>query len=296
MILVIRLKREYLTPEVKNKCDLSTLQIEPTSYVGEDLKVHCSDITYRIELKDKVHCAYVYVLIEHQSTPMKLMPFRILKYQIAIIQDHLKTHEKDTVELLPLVVPIVFYNGMDSPYPYELDIAEIFADKELFTETQLGKFKLVDLTVADNSEILKHGKVAVLEMLAKHIYVRDLRSVINELVSALVAGHQDKLSKSLFKSAFTYLATSHEQDELLELRDMIIKELPYYKEQVMTYAESLIQEGIKKGIEKGMEKGKHEAQVEIAQQLLESGIDESIISKVTHLNPKELAELKINDN
>ena len=53
----------YLHEDVRGICDLSTLQIEPTSYVDEDLKMHCSDIAYRLELKDKSNYVYVYVLL-----------------------------------------------------------------------------------------------------------------------------------------------------------------------------------------------------------------------------------------
>ena len=280
----------HLSAEIKDACDLSALQIEPTSYVDDDLKMHCSDITYKLELKNKTNFLYIYTLIEHQNKSDELMPFRVLKYQVAIIQNHLKKHRvKGKKELkLPLVASLVFYNGIKSPYPYKTDIADIFEDRDLFNKIQLGKFKLIDLTIVDNDEILKHGKVAVLEMLAKHIYVRDFKAVINYLISALVAGYNNHLSDSLFGVAFTYLSTVREPKELLELSDEIIKNIPNYKEMVMTYADSLIQ--------KGRQEGRQEAEMEIAKKLLNSGIDISAIKCATHLSDKELEQLKASCN
>ena len=159
----------YLHKDVQNICDLSTLQIEPTSYVDEDLKMHCSDITYKVELKDKSNYVYVYVLIEHQNKPVELMPFRILKYQVAIIQNHLTKHKADKQKqlLLPLVAPIVLYNGKKSPYPHKIDIADMFEYSDLYDKIGLGRFSLVDLTVIKDEELITHGRIAPLEIITK---------------------------------------------------------------------------------------------------------------------------------
>ncbi len=53
----------------------------------------------------------MYALIEHQSTPDKLMAFRLLRYGLAAMQRHLDAGH----DTLPLVVPILFYHGKVSP-------------------------------------------------------------------------------------------------------------------------------------------------------------------------------------
>jgi len=280
----------YLNKDVQGICDLSTLQIEPTSYVDEDLKMHCSDITYRLELKDKSNCVYVYVLVEHQNKPVELMPFRVLKYQVAIIQNHLTKHKTDKSKnlLLPLVVPILFYNGKKSPYPHKIDIADMFEYRDLYDKIGLGRFNLVDLTIIKDEELITHGIIAPLEIIAKHITVRDFGLYLGNIVKAFVVAHENHLSESLFKSSFTYLSTEREKEELVILSDMIIKELPFYREIVMTYAESLKQEGM----QQGMQQGKQEERQEIARNLLKCGADTDMIKNVTHLSDKELEQLK----
>ncbi len=55
---------------------------------------------------------YVYALIEHQSSPDKHMAFRLMRYAIDAMQHHLDAgHDK-----LPLVIPMLFYHGMVTPY------------------------------------------------------------------------------------------------------------------------------------------------------------------------------------
>ena len=49
------------------------------------------------------HEAYIYLLLEHQSTPDRLMPFRMLKYICNIIDQHLKTHDTK-IKKFPLFI------------------------------------------------------------------------------------------------------------------------------------------------------------------------------------------------
>lgn len=271
----------YLEPKILELCDLSSLEIDSGSYVEEDLKVHFSDVVYKVNLKENAGCVYIYNLVEHQSSPEKLMPLRIIRYQLAIIQKHLDKYGEGA---LPLVVPMVFYNGSQSPYPYPYDIADLFFDKELFDQVQLGKFRLIDLTVMPQDEILRHGKIAVLEMLAKYIHVRDIKAVLEYIIASINVARAHGLTESLFKGAFTYLSDAREISEMKLVVEQLIKTVPEYREIIMTYSESLRQEGELRG--------KLEGKLEIAKELLKSGIDNSIIANATHLSLEEIKKLK----
>lgn len=52
---------------------------------------------------------YIYVVIEHQSKPEELMAFRMMRYSIAAMQNHLDAGYKE----LPLVIPMLFYHGCE---------------------------------------------------------------------------------------------------------------------------------------------------------------------------------------
>ncbi len=83
-------------------CELDSLQLVSGSFVEEDLRASYSDILY--SLRTRHGPGYVYALIEHQSTPDKLMTFRLLRYALAAMQRHLDAGH----DTLPLVVPILF--------------------------------------------------------------------------------------------------------------------------------------------------------------------------------------------
>ncbi|CAK8742636.1 hypothetical protein SODG_005890 [Sodalis praecaptivus] len=69
------------------------------------MKPYQSDILYSVNANGVD--GYVYCLIEHQSTPDKLMAWRLMRYCMAAMQRHLEAgHDK-----LPLVFPVLFYCG-----------------------------------------------------------------------------------------------------------------------------------------------------------------------------------------
>ena len=166
----------YLPKEILQQCDLSSINIESGSYIEHNLKKRYSDVVYRINLYPQVNqqcrCIYIYTLVEHQSTARKMMPFTIAHYCLNILQAHVDKFSEDALKL-PIVVPLVFYNGSDSPYPYPCDIVDMFADKQLYQKMPLGSFGLIDLTVKENNELLQHKKLALLEIALKSSRQRD---------------------------------------------------------------------------------------------------------------------------
>jgi len=73
------------------------------------------------------------------------------------------------------------------------------------------------------------------------------------------------------------------------------KNTPRYREDLMTIAEQLRQEGIQKGMYKGMQEGMHrgrqEERSEIALNLLSIGIDHTAIASATRMSREELDAL-----
>ena len=68
--------------------------------------------------------AYLYLLLEHQSTPDKLMPFRLLKYMCNIIDHHLTTHGTKHDKIIPLIYPVVIYHGKRK-YPFSNNLGDL---------------------------------------------------------------------------------------------------------------------------------------------------------------------------
>jgi predicted transposase/invertase (TIGR01784 family) len=289
----------YLEPEILVKCDIATLQIDNNSYIEPNLAAHYSDVVYKIKLLDN-NSIFFFNLIEHQVNPEIMMPFRIMRYQVAIIQRYLEQNKQ--AKQLPLVVAFVFYTGKRSPYPYHVDVTDLFANRDLYTKAALGKFKLIDLTVIEDDELLQHKKLALLETLLKQVNMRSLNHKwIGKAID--IAATFDK--NDLIYVAMVYLMNSTNEHEFKQLITQIEKESTTIKEnQIMNYAEQLFKEGEQRGIElgkqegiqlgeqRGIEFGRHEEQIKIARQLLKSGVNINIVSNATGLTLDQINNLK----
>ena len=155
-------------------CDLATLRLESASFIEPALRPACSDILY--SLKTTQGDGYIYCLIEHQSTPDPLMAFRLMRYSLLAMQAHLDKEKSQGKgpRTLPLVIPLLFYHGQVRPYPYGTSWLENFADPGTARVLYGNPFPLVDVTVIPDDEILRHKRIALLELVQKHIWQRDL--------------------------------------------------------------------------------------------------------------------------
>lgn len=144
----------HLPPTLRAVCDLSTLKLESGSFVEESLRAYYSDVLY--SLKTTVGDGYSHVLIEHQSMPDRYMAFRLMRYAVAAMQRHIDAGHKK----LPLVIPVLFYTGRRSPYPYSTDWLQEFDDPALAGRLYGGPFPLVDVTVIPDEEIINHRSMA----------------------------------------------------------------------------------------------------------------------------------------
>lgn len=125
----------HLPAPLRQLCNLQTLKLESGSFIEADLRARYSDVLWSLKTSDGD--GYIYVVIEHQSTPDAHMAFRLMRYALAAMQRHLDAGHKT----LPLV----------------------------------------DITVVPDDEIMQHRRVALLELIQKHIRQRDLFGLVERL-------------------------------------------------------------------------------------------------------------------
>ena len=265
----------HLPAKLQAICDLQTLKLESGSFIETDLRARYSDVLW--SLKTAQGDGYIYVVIEHQSSPDAHMAFRLMRYALAAMQRHLDAGH----ESLPLVIPMLFYHGMQSPYPFSLCWLDEFADpitaRKLFT----AAFPLVDITVVPDDEIMQHRRVALLELVQKHIRQRDLLGLVEHIATLLVSGCAND---SQIKALFNYLLRSGDAVRFHGFLQAAVERLPEHKERMMTIADRLREEG--------MQQGKREEALRIARTMFENGIDSTMVKLITGLSEDELASVK----
>ena len=280
----------HLPAELRELCDLDTLHLESGSFIEESLKGHSTDVLYSVQMQGNP--GYLHVVIEHQSKPDKKMAFRMMRYSIAAMHRHLEAdHDK-----LPLVVPILFYQGEATPYPLSMCWFDMFYSPELARRVYNNPFPLVDITITPDDEIMQHRRIAILELLQKHIRQRDLSGITESLAAVVMLGYTNRRQlRMLFHYMLQYGNTAEPGVFLRRLA----RRLPQYEETLMSIAQKLKQEGRQQGRLEGREEGHLEGLQEgsrrealrIAGSMLQNGLDKEMVQKITGLSADELQPL-----
>lgn len=105
---------------------------------------------FRYALLDKDYDGPRWLRLLSCRAPEKLMAFRLLRYSVAAMQRHIEQGN----DSLPVVIPLLFYHGTTSPYPYSTQWFDCFADPQLAESVYRQAFPLVDITTIPDSEIL----------------------------------------------------------------------------------------------------------------------------------------------
>ena len=74
---------QNLPSNIKAAINLATIQPQKESFIDDKLKLQITDLLYSAEFGDRL--GYLYLLVEHQSTPDKLLEFlntRLLLWNI----------------------------------------------------------------------------------------------------------------------------------------------------------------------------------------------------------------------
>ena len=199
-----------------------------------------------------------------------------MRYAIAAMQNHLDAGYKT----LPMVVPLLFYHGIESPYPYSLCWLDCFADPNLARQLYASAFPLIDVTVMPDDEIMQHRRMALLELIQKHIRQRDLMGLVEQMACLLSSGYANDRQ---IKGLFNYILQTGDAVRFNDFIDGVAERSPKHKESLMTIAERLRQEGFQKGIRTNA--------LNIAKTMLDAGVSLEDVLRFTSLTVEDLAEI-----
>ncbi len=278
---------QHLPANIKAVVDFATITLKQESLIDDKLKLQITDLLFSAEFNHRP--GYLYLLVEHQSTPVKLMAFRMLKYIVAIMERHLNTTKQ---ERLPIVYPIIFYMGRNH-YHYSTDLFDLFGeDKELAQEILWKPYQLVDLTQLSDDHFHSFLWYGVLARTMKHIFEKDFLPTLKELVKDL-KNLEDRGELSYIYTILSYIVNAGEVSRKEEFEEIIKTGLSEVdEEKVMTLAELYKQEGWQKGRQEGRQEGRIEAEKVIALKLLKNGMDIGQIAQLTELSNNEIEKLK----
>ncbi len=165
-----------------------------------------------------------------------------------------------------------------------------FDDPQLARQLYTEAFPLVDITIVPDDEIMQHRRIALLELIQKHIRDRDLIGMVDRITTLLVRGFTND---SQLQTLFNYLLQCGDTSRFTRFIQEIAERSPLQKERLMTIAERLRQEGHQIGWQEGklegLQEGMHEQAIKIALRMLEQGFDRDLVLAATQLSEADLA-------
>lgn len=239
--------------KLKSNINLTTLDLDNTSYVDEKLKESFSDLVYNCQYKNKIKIK-ISLLFEHKSYVPAYPHLQLLKYMTGIWDIQIKQKEKITP-----VIPVILYHG-DQEWKQNA-FASYFTgiDDVLAPYIPDNDYILIDLSSYSDEEL----KSKIFTKVSVEIALLIMKNIFNEeklrrhLMDFLALGRlyfEEEKGLRFLESVIRYIyhTTEIEPQKVVE----IVRNISYKGGQLaMTTAMKLIEEGRKEGIEEGRKKG-----------------------------------------
>ncbi len=278
---------------ILDKIDLTTLKMEPTTFIDEKLRKHESDLIFSVKQTDG-ETSYLYLLLEHQSKSDPMMPFRLINYIMQGLKRHIKQKNK-TVFPLPLIYPIVIFNG-NHPWIHKREFFSLFGESEQLAKSIfIEPFHLVD-TSAMHEEDFRKKQLSNLMLLslyrANTIEFRLKTAMLIEHFRAFSVPPDSDLGRIVLEYNTSEFAV--ESSDTTSNFESYIYEFPQdFQEVIMNLKQAFVSEGRKLGISQGISQGKLEgiSSMLSAIKYLKQGCSLAYISKTTNLSAETIEQL-----
>lgn len=253
------------------RIDFDRMELVKTTFIRRDFRHVESDIVLVAPLLDERgrrtrKSVLIYLLIEHQSEPDRLMPLRMSDYSVQIYRYQLRkwnqAHGDDSNVRLSLVLPIVFYTGLrdwDSPGL----LTDLIEQGDQFAELVPSLKPLYINLPSISAEILAQegGYLGQVLRLLQRRRARpdEFARLLADVVAVLEAMPPEERLRWLDLLSYLHAMIYHERKpaELEKLGETIENSVATddHRKEIhamgQTIADKLIKDGIKEGIETG---------------------------------------------
>jgi predicted transposase YdaD len=157
----LQLLNTFVKRDWVKELDELHLQKVEKSFILQDFNEKEADIIY--ELKTEEQDVYFYILLELQSSVDYSMPFRLLQYMYELWRDIIKNTDqrefKSKKFKLPVIVPIVLYNGQNK-WTAPLAFKDYFHQGHLFGKQVLNfEYILLDINRMGQDQLLSNNNL-----------------------------------------------------------------------------------------------------------------------------------------
>ena len=248
--------RSNLPDAISQRVDWRSLRLENGSYVDPASEWRHSDLVFTATIDRRP--AFIYILLEHQSSPDALMTLRMLSYLVRLWEEYLHKHPKR--KRLPAVIPLVVYHG-DAPWSAPtrlLDLVDLDDDGKAALAPHLPDLQIIldDLTARGEQHIRKRRLPAAAMLTALSLLgvpKRDALTALANLVDLLRQLPMDRAGQDTLAAVLCYVfEVADPEPEPQRLQGFLARNVgPKATEVVMSAAEKLRQQGRAEGRAEG---------------------------------------------
>lgn len=181
------------------------------------------------------------------------MPLRLWQYIGSIWNECVKQNKRKKGKL-PLVIPLIFFNGR-KPYNGARDIRELIdAPKDLIEYFLLKPFHLIDVHDIKDEDLKKQYESNLMTFVMKNIFAKEVMHNIQDLVQLILFQVKAKmLGDDYLTTVLKYYVDNAETAYPTQFREVIENELVDSKggEIMATLASYLTQQGRQEGRQEG---------------------------------------------
>jgi predicted transposase/invertase (TIGR01784 family) len=255
--MVKYLVTSFVKEDWVKEVDFTRMEKLGKEFIGEEYDKRESDIIYKVSYQGSE--AYIYLLIEFQSTVDRYMALRVLQYICKFYLDLVEVHK---YRFLPPVFPVVLYNG-DEKWTAPLEFNDLIeGERQQGLETYIPKFRYYK--IAEN-EFPKKVLMELNNLVSALFYIEN--SSAEEFDAAvyqsleIIVNEEDRSAANRFSAWIRNLAERKKlKDDQGE--DYRIINPWEVKNMLSTTLEKIRgnarEEGVRKGKEEGIKEGKEE--------------------------------------
>ena len=277
--------------KMEYKIKAEKLELYNKEYITTMFEKMESDIVYKRAEKN------TYLIIEHQSTVDRTMPYRIYQYTGELLRNVINKEKMKNIDYKqPRIISIVLYTG-DRTWNIEYvdDLQEPLAGYPKVKPI----YRLVDVNKYSKSKLLEDDLMVSKAMLIEK--EKSIEGIIKALeqISKKLSINSDKRQIQLFITIVRYVLLSINDEET---RKKLEKEIEKMKgvEANMLHATMVLNKEFKErtnkamadGRVKGRTEGRKQEKIATAKRLLKKKMKPDFISEITGLSIEEIEKLK----
>ena len=266
--------------------DEDSLELCDKEFVSRFFDKMMSDLIYSVKIEGRY--VYFFVLMELQSTPDNTMPFRIFEYTSAILSRAFYDTPKEVRERkgfrLPVVVPVVFYNGAND-WAVTGRFRDYLQDDGLFQDVGVIDFEytLVDINMLDRGYLLQNHD-AICAALAVDTVRGDGAEALAETIRSVVRYKDEFKPEDFSDFMFWFKNTVSHRTESEQEADTMIDMLMKGDEKEMSTGLNLLFDNFE-----------NKTKAKVAINLLKLGLAKDKVAEATEMPVEWVDEILVED-